>query len=43
MPDTVLEQWWATSSGFLMRDTALPVKTKALIGLSASAAARCRY
>ena len=43
MPDMVLEQWWGTAKNFLMVDTALPMKTKALIGLSASAAVRCRY
>lgn len=43
MPDKVLEEWWDTAMNFLMVDTALPVKTKALMGLTAAAAVHCRY
>ena len=43
MPDRALEDEWNTMKGFVLVDTALPVKTKALIGLGAAAALRCHY
>ena len=43
MPDKMLDEWWDTSKNFFMADTALPVKTKALLGVCAAAAVHCRY
>ncbi|MFQ5880127.1 MAG: hypothetical protein ACE5IZ_08150 [Dehalococcoidia bacterium] len=43
LPDQELEREWGTQKGFMMADTALPVKTKALAGIAAAAATRCRY
>ncbi len=43
MPDQALHDEWSALKGFVLTDTALPVKTKALIGLSAAAALRCHY
>ncbi len=42
LPDQDLEADWSTMKG-LMMDTALPVKTKALVGIGAAAALRCHY
>lgn len=43
LPDDALEMEWKTAKGFIMADTALPVKTKALAGLAAASAMRCAY
>ena len=43
MPDMALEQTWGGIRDFLMVDTALPSKTKFLVGLGAAAAIRCQY
>ena len=43
MPDQALQDEWSALKGFVLVDTTLPVKTKALIGLGAAAALRCRY
>ncbi len=43
MDDQELEQWWYAQKNFWSVDTALPVKTKALLGLASSATMRCHY
>lgn len=37
------ENWRETLSNFFMVDTALPAKTKVLLGLASAATMRCRY
>ncbi|MDP6526784.1 MAG: hypothetical protein QGH15_21495 [Kiritimatiellia bacterium] len=43
MPDMTLEHFWAFLKDFVMVDSALSAKTKALIGIGASATFRCDY
>ncbi|MDP6073309.1 MAG: hypothetical protein QGG34_17455 [SAR202 cluster bacterium] len=43
MPDMILEHSWAFLKDFLMVDSALSAKTKALIGIGASSTFRCDY
>ena len=43
MPDMVLEHTWAFLKDFLMVDTALSAKNKALIGIGAASTFRCNY
>lgn len=43
IPDSALEGFWKTMSGFQLAETALPNKYKELIGLAVSGATRCRY
>ena len=42
-PDMVLEHTWAFLKDFLMVDTALSAKNKALIGIGAASTFRCDY
>ena len=43
MPDMALEHTWAFLKDFLMVDTALSAKNKALIGIGAASTFRCNY
>jgi alkylhydroperoxidase/carboxymuconolactone decarboxylase family protein YurZ len=41
-PDAVLEQWW-TGLGWVLSDTALSARDKALVAFGAAAAIHCEY
>ena len=43
MGDMILEHTWSFLKDFLMVDTALSSKTKALIGIGAASTFRCDY
>jgi AhpD family alkylhydroperoxidase len=43
LPDPALGGFWATMRDFELAETALPNKTKELIGIAVSGATRCRY
>jgi AhpD family alkylhydroperoxidase len=43
MPESALGGFWATMRDFELAETALPNKTKELIGIAVSGATRCRY
>ena len=42
MPDAVLEQYWSTL-GWVLSDTALSGRDKALVAFGAASATRCGY
>jgi hypothetical protein len=42
MPDAVLEQWW-TTLGWVLSDSALSGRDKALVAFGAAAAIHCEY
>ena len=43
VPDSALPGFWSAMRDFQLADTALPNKTKELIGIAVSGATRCRY
>ena len=43
LPDTALEQEWSVQRDFELGETALPNKTKELIGLAVAAHIKCKY
>jgi AhpD family alkylhydroperoxidase len=43
LPDNALGGFWTTMRDFHLAETALPNKTKELIGIAVSGATRCRY
>ena len=43
MPESALSGFWASMRDFQLAETALPNKTKELIGLAVAGVTRCRY
>jgi AhpD family alkylhydroperoxidase len=43
LPETALNGFWTSMRDFHLAETALPNKTKELIGIAISGATRCRY
>ena len=43
LPESTLTGFWTTMRDFELAETALPNKTKELIGIAVSGATRCRY
>jgi AhpD family alkylhydroperoxidase len=43
VPDQALSGFWSVMKDFYLAETALPNKTKELIGIAVSGATRCRY
>ena len=43
LPESTLSGFWSTMRDFQLAETALPNKTKELIGIAVSGATRCRY
>ncbi len=43
LPESTLAGFWSTMRDFELAETALPNKTKELIGIAVSGATRCRY